>query len=79
MPLIAQEVESKYDAEGARALMEVLKFEEFKIAATTADRRVGWRDDRVMAEYIYNRCSSGLEKNIFWEEGETSVLMYFVS
>ena len=40
-------------------------FGEVGIGAMTADIRVGWRDDRVMAEYIYNSCSGGQANNIF--------------
>ena len=45
----------------------------------TADSRVGLRDYIVMAEYIYNRCSGRLAKNICLEEEEISVLIYFVA
>ena len=58
--------------------MGVVTLEDLSIGATTANRGSRWRDDRVMADYIYNRCSGGTEKNIFWEERKTSVLIYFV-
>ena len=59
--------------------MEVVPFEEVRTGATTADNRVGWRDNKVMVEYIYNRCSGGLAKNIYWEEGKMPVLIYCVA
>ena len=68
MPLTLQEVEDDADTEGVRVPTEVGTFLEVSIGAKTSDRKVRWRDNRVMAEYIYNRCSGGPEKNIFWEE-----------
>ena len=66
-------------ADGESALTEVVTFKEVGIGAKTSDSRIIWRDNRVMADYIYNRCSSGPAKNICWEERKISVLIYFVA
>ena len=79
MPSTAQEVKADADAEGVRETVEVATFEEARIGATTTDRRVGWRDDKATTEYIYNRCSGIPAKNICWEEGKKSVLIYSVA
>ena len=47
--------------------MEVVTFKEVRIGSTITYRRVGWRDDRFMVEYIYNRCYGCLANNRFWE------------
>ena len=54
-------------------------FEDVRIVAMTKDSRVGWRDDRFMVDYIYNCCSGGLEKNIFWEEKNVCFNIFVVS
>ena len=63
--MTAQEVKADAESEGSRFPMEVVTFKKFIIGDTPMEIRVGWRDDRVMEEYIYNRCSGGPENNIF--------------
>ena len=58
--------------------MEVVKFKEVRIGTTTKYSRFGCKDYRFMSEYIYNRCSEIPAKYICWEEGKTSVLIYFL-
>ena len=58
--------------------MEVVTFKEVGIGTITMESRVICRGDSFMEDYIYNRWSRSLAKNIFWEEGKTSFLIYFV-
>ena len=78
MPLTEQEVEANAKYDGSRALMEVVTCKEVSIGVTTAERIFGWREDRVVEYFIYDRCSGGPAKNNLWEEGKKSVLIYFV-
>ena len=79
MPSTEQEVKADAGSKGVRAPMEVVTFKDVSIGATNADRRVGWVYNRFMVDYIWNMCSRSPAKNIFWEEGKKSVLIYFVA
>ena len=79
MTSMAQEVKAKDNYKGLRGFMEVVTFEKVIIGTKTVYSRVVWRENKVMEEYIYNRCSGVPANNICWEERKTSVLIYFVA
>ena len=63
--MTSSEQNFKSNANGERSPMEVVTFKEARIGAVATDSRDRWRDDRVISEYIYNRCYDSPTKNIF--------------